>query len=99
MGQKITINIIGRKFPLVAESPEQEKTIREAAEKVDEKYYEYLNMNPGKTPEQILSFVALNGFIRIAELEKAFEKQKRGEDDLRARLRGYLEDIEKKNSR
>ena len=98
MEQKITIKILGNRFPLVADSAEQEKAIREAAEKVDSKFYEYLKMTPGQSPDQILSFVALNSFIRIAELEKAIEDMKRDEEDLQARLRGYLENIEN-NSR
>lgn len=96
MGQRITIRILDRKFTLDAESPEKEHNIRVAAEKVDGKYLEYRKMFPGKTSDEILSFIALNCFIRIDELEKAVEEQKKGEDDLQARLRSYLENIEKK---
>lgn len=99
MGQKITIKILDRKFPLVAESPEQEREIREAAEKVDEKYREYLHRFPGKSAVEILSFVALNGFVRIAELEKEMEMHEKDMESLHARLSSYLEDIGKKDSR
>ena len=96
MGQRITIRILDRKFTLDAESPEKEHDIRVAAEKVDGKYLEYRKMFPGKTSDEISSFIALSCFIRIDELEKAVEEQKKGEDDLQARLRSYLENIEKK---
>ena len=95
MGQRITIKIRDRKFTLEAESPEMEHYIRVAAEKVDEKYYEYLKMFPGKTSDEILSFIALNSFIRMDELERAIEEKKKEEEDLQARLRSYLENIEK----
>lgn len=96
MGQRITIKILDRKFTLDAESPEKEHDIRVAAEKVDGKYLEYLHMFPGKTSDEILSFIALNCFLKIDELEKRLEEQTKGEDDLQARLRSYLEHIEKK---
>lgn len=99
MAQKITIKILDRKFPLAAESPEQEREIREAAEKVDGKYRDYLHRFPGKSAEEILSIVALNGFVRIAELEKEMEMRGKEDEDLHARLRSYLDDIEQKNSR
>lgn len=96
MGQRITIKILDRKFTLEAESPEKEHDIRVAAENVDRKYLDYLKTFPGKTSDEILSFVALNSFIRIAELGKTIEEMRKGEDDLQARLRSYLGNIEKK---
>ena len=95
MGQKITIKILDRRFPLEAESQEQEKDIREAAEKVDGKYHEYLSMFPDKSPEEILSFVALNGYMEVTRLQKAMDVRDRDEESLQARLRSYLENIDK----
>lgn len=95
MGQKITIRILGRQSPLEAESPEQERSLREAAEKVDEKYYEYQKIYPGKSTDEILSFVAFNAFLEIDRLEKDLERTAREEKDLQTLLRNYLDNIEK----
>ena len=46
MERKITIRILDRKFSVVAESPEQEHDMREAAESVDKKFYEYRRRLP-----------------------------------------------------
>ena len=99
MRRKITIRILNSQFPVEAESPEMERRIREAAEKVDGKYSEYLRMFPGRSPEEILSFVALNSCLQVAELEKNAEDRRREEEALQADLKGYLKDIGKKNGR
>ena len=94
MKRDITIRILERKFSVPAESPEIEHNIRVAAEQLNEKFYEYLRKNPGKSTEEILSFVALNCFMHAAELERTIEEVRRGEDDLHTRLKSYLDNIE-----
>ncbi len=95
MKRDITIRILESKFTVPAESPEVEHDIRVAAEQLNEKFYEYLKRNPGKSTEEILSFVALNSFMHAAELEKAVADIRREEDDLHAKLKSYLDNIEK----
>ena len=51
MGQKITIRILNRQFPLTADTPDQERRIRDAAGKVDEKYYEIARQYPGRSTD------------------------------------------------
>lgn len=94
MAQKITIRILERQFPLTVESPVQEKRIRDAAEKVDEKYYEIARQYPGRSTDEILSFVALNAFVEAAGLEDKIDRQRKEEESLHARLKGYLKNID-----
>ncbi len=95
MRRKITIRILNRQFPVAAESPEKERQIREAAEKVDEKYYEYMKLFPDRSTDEILSFVALNGFIEAAELQEAEKRRLAEEEMLEAELKSYLENSDK----
>ncbi len=95
MGQKITIRILGRPSPLEAESPEEERSMRDAAEKVDGKYYGYRRKFPEKSSEELLSFVAFNAFLEIDRLEKEIDRMRNEEKDLQASLRSYLDNIGK----
>ena len=60
MEQKITIKIAERSYVLKASTPENEQLIRLAAEDVNKKLNAYMASFPGKSAEDILSFVALN---------------------------------------
>ena len=95
MGQKMTIRILNRTFPYEAESPEQERHFREAAEKVDKKYHEYMNRYPDKSAEERLSIIAWNGFVEVAVLESKLQSKKKDEEILSARLKSYLKNIDK----
>ena len=99
MAQKITIRILERQFPLTVESPVQEKRIRDAAEKVDEKYYEIARQYPGRSTDEILSFVALNAFVETAEMKEKMESWRKEAERLDAGLKGYLKNIDTENSR
>ena len=96
MGQKITVRILNRQFPYEAESPEQEKSFREAAEKVDGKFYEYKNRFPDKSAEEILSIIAWNGYVEADEMQRALRAKEKDEEVLQSRLRGYLKNIDTK---
>ncbi len=96
MERKITIRILDRKFSVVAESPEQEHDMREAAENVDKKFYEYRRRLPGKSEEDILSIIAFNGFLEISRLERMLEERNEDDDVLLEKLRSYLGNIDEK---
>lgn len=96
MERKITIRILDRKFSVVAESPEQEHDMREAAESVDKKFYEYRRRLPGKSEEDILSIIAFNGFLEISRLERMLEERNEDDDVLLEKLKSYLGNIDEK---
>ena len=94
MGRKVTIKILNRQFPYEAESPEQERQFREAAEAVDRKFYEYKGRFPDKSSEEILSVIAWNGFVEVAGLRDAVKSKEKDEQVLLERLRSYLRNID-----
>ena len=59
MEQKISIKIAGRTYNLTATSPEQEALYRTAAETINRRMAAFTQNHPGKTPADLMTFVAL----------------------------------------
>ncbi len=98
MAQSITVTIAERTFPLKVSSPEHEELIRKAADEINRKVKLYLEKFPSKSPQEIMSLVALNTGIAFAGLQKQMEFVMQAEEGLLNDLDGYLENIDK-NSR
>lgn len=95
MERKITIKILGRPFSLVAKSPEEEAEIRNAAERIDEKFNSYQKSFPGKNPADILSFIALNSIVEAEKYRKMLKSKNAQEQKLHIELERYLENVDK----
>ena len=96
MEQKITIKIAERSYVLKATTPENEQLIRLAAEDVNKKLNAYLASFPGKSPEDILSFVALNECVSRLAFQKKMELDEEALKRLVAETESYLSGAEKK---
>ncbi len=94
MGQRIVIKILGNPFELVADSPEQEADIRNAADKVNEKYHEYVRRFPGRLPADIFSFIAVNAFVELADERRKGSRTGDEAERLHKDLKSYLDNIE-----
>ena len=63
MAQKITIRLAGKEYILSADSPEDERRIRLAAEAVNARLSSYKASFPGHNDNELMPFVALNECI------------------------------------
>ncbi|MBR6346426.1 MAG: cell division protein ZapA [Bacteroidales bacterium] len=93
MAQKITIKIASRSYTLNASSPEQERTIRIAAEMVTKQYNAAVSKFIGKSPEDILAFVALNDCIAHLSAKQKLDKAQQEEQALTSDVGNYLKNI------
>ena len=84
MGQKITLKIGGRDYPLTAESEELEQMMRLAAVDVDKALTQFNARFPDTSLEDKLVFVAVQETVRKDEVLS-----------LDSRLASYLEGIDK----
>ena len=96
MEQKITIKIAERSYVLKASTPENEQLIRLAAEDVNKKLNAYMASFPGKSTEDILSFVALNECVSRLAFQKKMEMDEEALSRLVAETGSYLAGTEKK---
>ncbi len=96
MEQKITIKIAERSYVLKASTPENEQLIRLAAEDVNKKLNAYMTSFPGKSTEDILSFVALNECVSRLAFQKKMELDQEALARLVAETGSYLAGTEKK---
>lgn len=96
MEQKITIKIAGRTYVLKAATPENEELIRLAAEDVNKKLNAFMRSFPGKSSEDILSFVALNECVSRLAFQKKMEADAAAIDRLVADTGSYLAGTGKK---
>lgn len=90
MAQNIKLKIAGIEYPMVANSPEMEETMRNAADEINRKYYSYDAKYPDKTTLDKLIIVTLNETVnRIACQNKMMQlgtEAKALQDDLDAYL-------------
>ncbi len=98
MAQNITIKIADRPYSLKVNSPEQEETIRKAADELNRKLRAYQDKLQGKSTVELLSFAALNVCMANMTLRDQLNNKSEEEDALVKELEGYLEKIDK-NSR
>ena len=78
MAQKITICLAGKDYILNAESPEEERRIRLAAESVNSRLASYMAAFPGRLEKDLMPFFALNECIArlsVEEGKKALEDE------------------------
>ena len=96
MDQKITIKIAGRPYVLKASTPEHEQLIRLAAEDVNKKLARLSSSFPGRTPEDILTFLALNECISRIAFGKINEAAEKEAAELVAETVAYIAEAKKK---
>lgn len=99
MADSIVVNIAiaGHRYGLKASSPEKEEMIRRAAEIANKKISYYQKTFPGKSMEELLSFVVLNECITNLNEAKKGEEARKEVDSLVEQLGSYIDNID--NSR
>ena len=96
MEQKISIKIAGRTYNLTATSPEQEALYRTAAETINRRMAAFTQNHPGKTPADLMTFVALTETVIRLGLQKDIDQFRQQETALERDLARYLKDSGKK---
>ena len=94
MGQKITLKIGGRDYPLTAESEELEQMMRLAAVDVDKALTQFNARFPDTSLEDKLVFVAVQETVRKLYAKKKWQVLKDEVLSLDAKLASYLEGID-----
>ena len=94
MAQKITIAIGGKKYAMMANSPEEEEAYRLAATSVNKRLADYTDKFPGKDMIDILSFVALNESIGRIAARKRLDAAVQEAETLKVQTDTYLDNIE-----
>jgi len=92
MEQKITIRIAEREYKLKAATPENEELIRLAAAAINKRLASYSVSFPGKSLQDLLSFVALNECVSRLSLQRKLEAVQAEADRLLEDTEAYLED-------
>ena len=93
MAQRITIRLAGKEYILNADSQEEERRIRLAAESVNSRLSSYMGSFPGHKDTELMPFVALNECIARLSAE---EGKKALEDEAAKLLSDTLSYLESK---
>lgn len=94
MRQEIKIRIADSEYPLIAETPEKEEAIREAAKIINKMIAQYKKNYPSKDLTEILSFVAINLGKRAWEMQRQIENLGKEFRQMSKDLEDYLENID-----
>lgn len=94
MKQEIKIRIADSEYPLIAETPEKEEGIREAAKIINRMIVQYKKNYPSKELTEILSFVAINLGKRVWEMQKQIENAGKEFRQMNKDIEDYLENID-----
>lgn len=95
-GQRITLKIAGKDYPLKAASPEMEQIMRIAAETINQKLSAYDAKFPDKTLVDKLAFVTLNETIGRISAQRKFSELEGKIKEMISETDSYLGNIEEK---
>lgn len=91
MAQSIKLKIAGIEYPMMAQTPEMEETMRLAAEEINRKYYAYDSKYPDKNPLDKLIIVTLNETVNRIACQKRMHQLNDEAKELQDDLSAYLE--------
>ncbi len=94
--QSITLKIAGKEYSLKAASPEMERSMRIAADTINQKLAAYDAKFPDKTLLDKLSFVTLNETIGRLTAQKKYSALESEIEKLQKAADSYLENIKEK---
>lgn len=95
MAQSITLKIAGKEFSLRAETPENERLMRLAAQEVNQMLESYDSKYPNRSLEDKLAFVALNETVTKLLAKQQTKRIAAEGDQLEKDLANYLEKIDR----
>lgn len=92
-GQSIKLKIVGKEYSLVAQTPESEGYMRNAAESINKMYQYYEQRFPDTSLQDKLAFVALNETVSMLMLQKKFSGLQAESKELSEEVASYLEKL------
>lgn len=95
MDQTVTIKVSGRPYTLKAKDADAEEVLRKAAAIVNKKLETFRASLPGKSEEDILTFIALNECANEINLKKKLIELDAEAKQLEAEISGYIDKIER----
>ena len=96
MAQKITIKLAEREYVLKADTEEKEEIIRMAATVINKRLSDFSASFPGKSAQDLISFVAINECVGRLSMQRRLEAVQAEADKLLDDTLSYLGNIEKK---
>ena len=96
MAQKITIKLAEREYVLKADTEEKEEIILMAATVINKRLSDFSASFPGKSAQDLISFVAINECVGRLSMQRRLEAVQAEADKLLDDTLSYLGNIEKK---
>ena len=93
MAQNIKLKIAGIEYPMVANSPEMEETMRTAADEINRKFNSYDLKYPDKTTLDKLIIVTLNETVNRIACQNKMQQLGAEAKALQDNLNAYLEQL------
>ena len=93
MAQNIKLRIAGIEYPMVANTPEMEETMRLAADEINRKYSSYDSKYPDKSTLDKLIIVTLNETVNRIACQKMMQQLGAEAKELQDDLDAYLEKL------
>lgn len=93
MAQNIKLKIAGMEYPMVANTPEMEETMRTAADEINRKYNSYDLKYPDKTTLDKLIIVTLNETVNRIACQQKMQQLGAEAKALQDNLDAYLEQL------